>query len=212
MLDAAESLFRERGFHGTTMDAVAKLAGVAVQTVYFTFHTKALLLLDVLVRMAHGPQVTGVADKPTPAYVHLIAGERDPQRFLALAIEHGHDFQLRVAPIWPYVQAAAETDPTFAAKLQLIVDERKTGMTRMFAGLEARGALRVPAERAASTFFLLQNIEQILLATHSLGWTLERHKAWTFEVMVRMTLKEAAPRADAVRGLSFASLLGAQDG
>ena len=32
----------------TTMDAIAADAGVAVQTVYFTFHTKAELLLAAM--------------------------------------------------------------------------------------------------------------------------------------------------------------------
>jgi AcrR family transcriptional regulator len=44
MLRAAHELFCERGYTGTRMADVAELAGVAVQTVYFTFHTKAELL------------------------------------------------------------------------------------------------------------------------------------------------------------------------
>lgn len=41
---AAHDLFVERGYTGTRMSDVADRAGVAVQTVYFTFHTKAELL------------------------------------------------------------------------------------------------------------------------------------------------------------------------
>ena len=44
MLDAAYDLFCEQGFRATTMDAIAQRAGVAVQTLYFTFHTKDALL------------------------------------------------------------------------------------------------------------------------------------------------------------------------
>jgi AcrR family transcriptional regulator len=44
MLRAAHELFCEHGYAGTRMTDVAEAAGVAVQTVYFTFHTKAELL------------------------------------------------------------------------------------------------------------------------------------------------------------------------
>jgi AcrR family transcriptional regulator len=41
---AATELFCDLGYTGTKMTAVAQRAGVAVQTVYFVFHTKAALL------------------------------------------------------------------------------------------------------------------------------------------------------------------------
>ncbi len=47
MLRAAYGLFRANGYAGTTMQAIADEAGVAVQTIYFTFHTKAALLDEV---------------------------------------------------------------------------------------------------------------------------------------------------------------------
>ena len=41
---AASRLFGERGYSGTTMADIAAAAGVAVQTVYFVFHTKTEVL------------------------------------------------------------------------------------------------------------------------------------------------------------------------
>ena len=41
---AAYNLFCDQGYTGTTMSDIADAAGVAVQTVYFTFHTKSELL------------------------------------------------------------------------------------------------------------------------------------------------------------------------
>ena len=43
----AYALFCENGYRATTMDLIARRAGVAVQTVYFTFHTKDDLLKAV---------------------------------------------------------------------------------------------------------------------------------------------------------------------
>src|SRR5580698_9436616 len=44
MIRAAHQVFVDRGYSGASMAEIAKAAGVAVQTVYFTFHTKGELL------------------------------------------------------------------------------------------------------------------------------------------------------------------------
>jgi AcrR family transcriptional regulator len=44
MIDAAHELFITRGYSGATMNDIAARAGVAVQTLYFTFHRKPELL------------------------------------------------------------------------------------------------------------------------------------------------------------------------
>ena len=48
MVRAAYDLFCERGYLGTTISEVARLAGVAVPTIYYTFGTKAVLLEESL--------------------------------------------------------------------------------------------------------------------------------------------------------------------
>lgn len=54
MLDAAFERFTTSGYPGTTMAAIAERAGVAVQTLYFTFNTKAALLGEVFERAVFG--------------------------------------------------------------------------------------------------------------------------------------------------------------
>lgn len=48
ILEAATSLFMERGFEGTSMDAIAKEAGVSKQTVYSHFSTKENLFSSAI--------------------------------------------------------------------------------------------------------------------------------------------------------------------
>src|SRR4051794_2670222 len=48
MLRAAYELFCERGYTSTTMGHIAARANVAVQTLYFTFHTKGVILEEAV--------------------------------------------------------------------------------------------------------------------------------------------------------------------
>src|SRR4030088_3674894 len=48
LLDVATKLFMERGFEGTSIDAVAETAGVSTPTVYARYHDKRDLFTAVL--------------------------------------------------------------------------------------------------------------------------------------------------------------------
>ena len=61
ILDAAYDLFCVAGYPATTMAAIGERAGVAVQTVYFTFRTK-----DALLQAVHNRTVLGRDEIPPP--------------------------------------------------------------------------------------------------------------------------------------------------
>src|SRR6187397_490836 len=101
MLQAAYRLFCEQGYPATTMAAIASEAEVAVQTLYFTFHTKGAIISEVL-----GAAVVGFEHwrGPLPATIDFsdskllraslpwyerFEQEPDAARALALFIEHG---------------------------------------------------------------------------------------------------------------------------
>src|SRR6478736_1085439 len=98
MLDAAYDLFCEQGFRATTMDAIADRAGVAVQTLYFTFHTKDALLQEV-----HNRTVLGEEGTPPPQqqwYLGAMA-EPDASRSVAMLVQGHSTILRRVAPMMP---------------------------------------------------------------------------------------------------------------
>jgi len=206
LIEAATELILERGYPATTMAEVAQRAGVAVQTVYFTFHTKAALFTEVMAVLAAGP------DGPTPvlerAWVQELRGSTEPARALALLVEHGTDIFARLLPIWPSIQAAAAADQDFAERYAAIVSRRREGMRQLLGELAARGAwqAKATAQSVADHFFLLQSPELLHLATTTLGWSIEEFKAWVFQSMVPLLAK--APRGrSSTRGLSFATAL-----
>ena len=55
MIRAATEVFTEAGYVGARMSDIAERAGVAVQTVYFTFHTKGELLQSCFDHAVLGP-------------------------------------------------------------------------------------------------------------------------------------------------------------
>uniref|UniRef100_UPI002455C999 helix-turn-helix domain-containing protein n=1 Tax=Nocardia farcinica TaxID=37329 RepID=UPI002455C999 len=65
MLAAARELFTTRGYTATTMKAIAEQAGMAVQTLYFTFATKRAILSELLdVEIAGDTEPVATMDRP----------------------------------------------------------------------------------------------------------------------------------------------------
>ena len=104
MLDAAYELFCKDGYRATTMEAIAERAGVAVQTLYFTFHTK-----DELFQAVHERTVLGdenVLPPMQPWYRAAVASDdvRAAVRHICRGVL---SISRRVAPMIPAFHAVA---------------------------------------------------------------------------------------------------------
>lgn len=112
MLAAAAAEFVANGYHGTPMSAIAARAGVAVQTVYFVFHTKPQLFAAAL-----DAAVLGEEEKP-PMEQRWAADAADSSVEPVAALESfirgaGPIFE-RAAALSEVASAAAATDPELA--------------------------------------------------------------------------------------------------
>ncbi len=96
ILTAAYDLFAMHGYTTTTMPEVADAAGVAVQTVYLVFRTKAALLEQVYAAAVLG------ADQVRPMdaewFGHAIS-QSDPARSLAAVLDGILEIAARLAPL-----------------------------------------------------------------------------------------------------------------
>ena len=209
--EAALGRFSKHGYAATTMDAIAQDAGVAVQTVYFTFHTKAELLIAALTIAGGGP---GAAEDVLARdwIAEVIDAPTGPRR-LALIVEHGNEIYRRIGPLLPAVQSAASVDPDVALAWQAVVDRRRQGMHRIVDGVFVRrGELRVGLDPATALdlLFGLHRAEVFLAFTAECGWPIERFKAWQFVTLARALLPAAdadaasTPGSASVADLSFA--------
>jgi AcrR family transcriptional regulator len=90
LLAAALVLFDERGWRGTTVEGIAKAAGVSLPTLYNHFQTKEELALEVFRPMLAGLAETAMRD---------VSASRDP---LESVVRHVRDLAqlLRQHPAW----------------------------------------------------------------------------------------------------------------
>ena len=195
------------------METIAADAGVAVQTVYFAFHTKAELLLAV-VRVAGGRP--GDAEEPIErAWFARVMSAPSGTRRLALIVELGNEIYRGVSPLMPAVRAAAAVDPGVDAAWQGIAASRREGMRQVIDTFARHGELRpgLDPSVALDLLYSVHRWETYQAFTEECGWPIERYKAWQFATLARQLLpRDTAAAAlgegsSDIAGLSFAAEL-----
>ncbi len=213
IIEAALARFRDAGYAATTMEAIAIDAGVAVQTVYFTFHTKAELLLAALTVAGGDPDAP--EDPVDRAWFGRVMAADSGARRLALIVELGNEIYVRVGSLMPALRAASSVDPTVDVAWQALVARRREGMGRVIEVFAQRGELRPDLDPALALdlLFGIHRSETYLAFTQECGWSLDRYKAWQFATLANALLPEPiaeaalAAAAREVEDLSFAAEL-----
>ncbi len=181
MLKAAYELFCELGYRATTMAAIAERAGVAVQTVYFTFHTKDALLQEV-----HNGTVLG--DNPTAPpqqqwYAAAVA-EPDAHNAVALMVEGVSGILGRVAPMLPvFHSVAADAAGTVFQNAEAL---RRQGMRDLAEQICIKDGTRadISPSRAGDLFCVLLGPETYRSFVVDLSWSEQAWIRWTTDTLV----------------------------
>ncbi len=190
IVESARRLFIERGYAGTTIEAIAQEAGVAVETVYSAFGSKRALLsrlVGVLVRGDEEP--TPLLDRPGPRSVH---NERDQLKQVRLFAHDITGILQRVAPIFVVVRTASQTEPEIAKILQGMLDGRLQNLTKFVAWLAENGPLRgnLTIADAADIVWTITTPEVHQLLTVDRGWPAARYEEWLAGVLTTLLLPE----------------------
>ena len=172
---AAYALFCERGYAGTKMSDVADAAGVAVQTVYFTFHTKSELL-----SRAYDLAVLGEGDPVPPdktAWYQKMTDEPDVTAALRHAVEGIGRIMTRATPLDTVVRAGAGSDPDTAAVRNFHERWRAQGYRAIIEILATKSVLRaaVSPERATDLLLLYLGMDVYRVLVLDFGW---KHQDW----------------------------------
>jgi AcrR family transcriptional regulator len=189
IVDAAHAEFLERGFHGATIVSIAKRAGVASQTVYFVFNTKAELISAVI-----DAAVMGKSDLPPELTDWWLAmeAEPDPAESLRLFVRGAADAFERASAISVVLAAAALTDDELMTRQEQHEELRHTGFRSLVAGLAAKGPLREGLDVDSATDILLTVYGDATY--HSFrterGWSKDQVVDWLADALPRLLLAQ----------------------
>lgn len=189
MLGAAYDLFCENGFRAT-IDAIADRAGVAVQTPYFTFHTK-----DQFVQAVHEQTVLGEDPIPPPQQPWFLAAA--PRTNVTGAV---HDITVGTATI------LARVDPMVPAFHAVSGDPagevwrhgqalRLEGMRDLVDVLTRNAQLRKGLSRshAGDVLFLTLGPETYRTLVLERGWTPAQWSDWAARAVLTGRFDPPAP-------------------
>ena len=182
IVETAARLFAERGYHATSIGAIAAEAGVAVQTIYNAVGAKHELLSRVLDFAAAGER----APTPVPQFMREQAeGESDPRRILAQLVEFWRGALPRVAPVLRIIREAAAADPQ-AAELECAAAAHRQRHNGTAPRQQAElGAVRpgLTIDEAAATIFAIGHPEAYRTLVLDGAWDDGRWAAWARDAL-----------------------------
>lgn len=180
MVEAAYDLFAERGYN-VPLAEVAERAGVAVQTVYFTFHNKATLMSAVLTLAVLGDDLP-LAPHQRPWFDRLKA-EPDPRKALRHMVDGTTDIFRRVAPLLGIFQTA---DPELSLLWERSEKLRLEGYrSPVMQTLATKGRLRrgLDLDAAADILFVLLSPSVYREMVIQRSWAEDRWRKWIAELI-----------------------------
>jgi AcrR family transcriptional regulator len=184
ILEAAQRHFEQHGYVATTMEAVARDAGVALKTVYLAVTTKAGLLRAVWDLVLKGD----TDDAPVavrPWYVEVLE-EPDLERKLRLVAHHSVIVKQRIGPMLRAIRSAAVVDPDGRELWDLIQSDFHANQRAIVDSLAAvRRGLDV--DRATDILWTLNHPDVWLLFVDR-GWSPEDFEAWFADSLVQQLL------------------------
>lgn len=186
VLEAAATVFSERGYSGTSMAEVARHAGVSAETVK-QHGPKAALLLS-----AFGHAFTRATDD-TPLHLRSdLQSLRDlsDELFLEGWIRFVADGYARSARLWPRVLEAGASDPEVGERLTALQANRRSDMESIVAHLRDLGmctSSRDDGDLATMVSFFISPESYTQLVDDG-GMTLEQYCEWTERTIRRVIL------------------------
>jgi AcrR family transcriptional regulator len=209
MLRAARDLFCERGFAGTTMELIADRAGVAVQTLYFTFRSKGAILEEAVGAAIMGfdrwdPRVEAdVSENARKAFEQhhewfpKFLKAKSQVAALTVFVDASLEILERTAALALVLSSAAASDPEVKVAADLGERRRVEGFAVIAESIAKRGALRrgVSLRRATDVMLTLLSAETYQQLSIRRGWSAADCRKWLVEVLTEQLLAPAKSRS-----------------
>jgi AcrR family transcriptional regulator len=175
IVDAAITLFRDRGWAATTLPMVAAEAGTAVDTIYSAFGSKSGLLMAAIdIAIAGSDDPTPMVDRPELAQ---FAKGRRVER-LRTGVHFTVGVYERSMSILRALQEAAASDEQARARLTKYDNDRRDVM---IAGLALILGSPAPDE-LVDALWALVSPEVFTMLTEGRGWSVADAEAWLVQM------------------------------
>ena len=197
VLDAARSLFLERGYGGTTIEGISTASEIPQATVYRLFQSKKGILKALVDTSVAGD------DEPAPVadrrHVRELLDATRPKDSLARLAAVSVDINTRTAPIYRILVSAASSGTDAATILDELTRQRQEGQGRVATALAQAKALRpgLRARDAGDVIHALASPELYHLLVVDRAWPAERYERWLAEALASQLLPQTtAPDAE----------------
>ena len=188
---AAIEVFTEAGYVGARMTDIADRAGVAVQTVYFTFHTKAELLQACFDFAVLGPERLPPMQQP---FLADLLAARSGRAGIA-AFVRGNTVILRRAAAIQEVADSAPHEPDAAAVVARSERLRREGLAQIVGLVSDRfGLRRGLTSEDATDLLLMLSAPATYLTLQRYGWSDEKYIEWLTDTLARQLLAQPGRR------------------
>jgi AcrR family transcriptional regulator len=191
VVDAARTLFVDRGYGATTIEAVSERSDVPPATVYRLFSSKLGILKSILdVSIAGDDRALPVLDRPEVAGLFA---EADPETLLAGFARLSVAINQRSGQIYQIMASAASSEPEAANLLGQYTQQRQQGQGQIARVLARAGALRADLRErdAADIIHVLMSPEVYRLFVTDRGWSPARYERWLRNALVQQLLPTA---------------------
>ncbi len=183
-VDAALTLFVERGYRGTSVADVAACTGASAGDIYKSFGTKAALAKAVFdVALAGDHDEVALNDRTEAA---AWRDQPDAARKIETYVRQAAERHRRSAEIQLVIRDAQQHDPDVVLVWETILEERLRAMAMFGHHLQETGDLRadLDLEEVRDVLWWGIAIEHYDLLVIERGWSLDRYGAWLGRVLV----------------------------
>ena len=186
-LSAARDLFIREGWQRATIAAIARQAGVSVETIYVGFGNKRALLEAVVAAAVRGLQPgTPLMEQAGPRSV-LEAPDQRSQ--IALFAEDIAEVLRRVAPLMAVVRAAAESEPALNELYAGLHRGRTRNLAMLVDALLRHAPLRIDRDTAIASLARLASPELFLVITNVEGLSPAQYASWLTDALAALLLR-----------------------
>jgi AcrR family transcriptional regulator len=183
---SGRALFAQLGYGATSIEAIAKHAGVAVPTFYATYGSKRALLFALLDAADAQADVIALQDS-------LRGAAASPGRQLSLVVSFSRRLYQQSADLIEVARSAGSMEPDLAALWTEGEQRRLRGVAPIVHSWAAAGALRKPlSERdALDILWSLMGPDNYRLFVTERGWSPEKYEKWLTATLKTLLLRKA---------------------